>query len=446
MEEKLEKNIKSELNYTLNVEEDGVYAVTIKASCRPGWRNPWWLKIKGILEDIVDLHLDDDDLRIEIDGLVFKKPNGIKGLFNSPAAFSGTKTLGKIKTVILATHLNKGEHTLRFIPKGFPYLERVTLELLDDQSKFRRYFNLRAEKENYYSWYTLVPVKQRLNNFLLTAKADKTVDNTDDGDLKVAIDGEVQANKESRHPKSYFCGFNLKGKEETFSKELSLTGDVHYIELIADNQPTLVSLNLSFGEKSGVIPVDPKKSKEAFNPEYILKDSAFTDSSSLKEEEIEAFLKKHGEKYPNHIYHKVIEGRKVSFWIKKFTFESELNPKIILTKLQVEKGLIIGETSVNPTQDQLDWALGAGSLDTGNVEQYGEFFTQLKEAPYLFRSYFVNIKEAPFTHSNVDGRPLTTVNKATLAFYRYTPHLAGANLFYRVYSQFFGNDDLGGEI
>lgn len=433
-------------NYTLNVEEDGIYAVTVKASCRPGWRNPWWLKIKGVLEDIIDLHLDDDDLRIEIDGLVFEKPMGIKGLFNSPAAFSGTKTLGKIKTVILVIHLNTGEHTLRFIPEGTPYLDKVTLELLNDQSKFLSYLNLQTEKENYYSWYTLVLVEQKLNNLLLSAKADKAGDDTDDADLKIIIDGEVQANKESRHPKSYFCGFSLKGREDTFEKELNLTENTHYIELIADNQPTLVGLRVSFGDKSETLLSDPKKSREAFNPKYLLKDSAFIDSSSMTEEEIEFFLKNHGEIYPNHIYHKALEGRGVSYWIKKFCFEGALNPRIILTKLQAEKGLVTGETSVNPTQNQMDWALGAGSLDTGNIARYSGLFTQLKEAPKLLKGYFVNLKEAPFTHGNVDGRPLTVMNKATFSFYKYTPHLAGADLFYRVYNQFFGNDDLGGEI
>lgn len=37
-------------------------------------------------------------------------------------------------------------------------------------------------------------------------------------------------------------------------------------------------------------------------------------------------------------------------------------------------------------------------------------------------------------------------NRATYALYRYTPHIAGADLFYRVYAQFFGKEDLGGKI
>lgn len=446
MEEKFNKDIKTEFNYGFDVEEDGVYTITAKASCRPGWRNQWWLKIKGVLEDIIDLHLDDDDLRVEIDDILFRKPKGRKGLYNSPAAFSGTKTLGKTKTVIWIIRLGRGEHTLHFIPERAPYLYSVQIEPLNNRDRFLSYLSIRAEEENYYSWYTLVSVNQKLDSFLLSAKADKKETETDDDDLRIVIDGEIQRNKESRHLTSYFCGLSLKGRAITLNKRLNLIEGTHYFEVFADKQPTLLGLGVIFEKASTSIPTDPTKSKEIFNQKYVLKDSAIADYSSLSEEEIEAFLGKHGESHPNHICHKVIGERKISFWIKKFTFETGLNPKIIITKLQAEKGLITGDTSINPTQDQLDWALGAGSLDTGNVGQYGGLLTQLREAPRLFKNYLASQDKSPYIHSNVDGQPLTVVNNATLALYTYTPHLAGANLFYRVYSQFFGNNDLGGEI
>jgi len=41
---------------------------------------------------------------------------------------------------------------------------------------------------------------------------------------------------------------------------------------------------------------------------------------------------------------------------------------------------------------------------------------------------------------------ITVINRATYSFYRYTPHIEGADLFYRIYDQFFGKDDLGGKI
>lgn len=446
MEEKFDKRVESEINYAFDVEKDGIYEVVIKASCQPGWRNHWWLKIKSFLEDVVDLHLDDDDLRVEIDGITFKKPLGKEGLFNSPTAFSGTKILGKTKTVVFIVHLNKGTHHIHFIPKGLPYLEGIYVNYLTYQSKFLSYLNLRAEKENYYSWYTLALVKLKFHSLSISAKADKNTGETDDDDLKIVVDGVIQENKINSHQKSYFCGFVLKGQEAHYYKELNSTEDIHYVELMADNRPTLLGLNVLFDKDPESTMIDPEIKGEVFNPKYIIKDSSFINDGSLNEREIETFLKEYGEKYPNHVYRKVIEGKKISFWIKKFAFENQINPKVILAKLQAEKGLIIGETSTNPTQDQLNWALGAGSLDTGNVESYRGLLTQLRESPRLFRNYLTKIEGAPLTHSNVDGQPLTVINKATLALYKYTPHMAGANLFYRIYSQFFGNDDLGGEI
>lgn len=445
MGEKFNRKIESEFSYIFKVNADGNYALTIKASCRPGWGNRWWLKIKDVIKDILNLHLDDDDLRLEIDGIVFKKPGGKRGLYNSPAAFSGTKILGKTKTVILVISLSEGEHTIRFIPDGAPYLESVFIEPIGNQNNFSGYFNLQAEKENFYSWHTSVFVESVLNHFTLTAKADILVNSSDDDDLKMIIDGEVQENKDSRHTKSFFCGSSLKGREKTFDKKLNLARGTHYIELFADNQPILISFSASFGGETTFVPNDPRVKKEEFNPLYVIKDSAFANSNSLNEEEIEDFLKRYGERYPNHIYHKNIEGKQLSFWIKKFTFESRINPKIILAKLQAEKGLIVGETSIEPSQNQLNWALGAGSLDTGNIDNFGGLFTQIKKSPGLLEGYLLDIDAPPFIHNNVDGKPLTVINKSTLVLYRYTPHLDGINLFYRVYSQFFGNDDLGGE-
>ena len=41
---------------------------------------------------------------------------------------------------------------------------------------------------------------------------------------------------------------------------------------------------------------------------------------------------------------------------------------------------------------------------------------------------------------------MRAVNASTYSLYKYTPHLAGARLFYDVYKRFFGGDDLGGVL
>lgn len=183
------------------------------------------------------MHLDDEDLRVEIDGKAFGKPKGERGLFNSPAAFSGTKTLGKTKTVVFVIYLGKDSHIIKFIPDGSPYLESVEITKFDNPQKFISYLNIQAEDENYYSWFTFIIVNLPLKSISLTAQAG--IREKDDDDLKIVIDGEVQKNPQNRHKHSYFCGLTLKGKEDTFIKELNLEKDIHYLELFADKMPIL---------------------------------------------------------------------------------------------------------------------------------------------------------------------------------------------------------------
>lgn len=445
MKKEFKTEITSVLIYSFEISEDGIYVITIRASCKPGWRNRWWLTLKGFLENILDLHLDDQDLRIEIDDQVFRKPKGKKGLFNSPAAFSGTKTLGKTKTVVFFLQLARGPHSITFIPDGSPYLESVDVTKSDNPQKIISYLNTKAEDEHYYSWYTFTLVDLPLTFVSITVQAGIN-EGKDDDDVKIVINDNLQENPNSRHKKSYFCGFTLKGKENSFTKTLHLLRDTHHIELFTDRTPTLKSITLLLTEEKELRLSDTSKREDVLNSHYVIKDTAFIDDDSMTEEEIEGFLKEYGENYPNHLYHRIFEGKKSSFWIKKITTEFEINPRIILTKLQIEGLLIIGKDAINPLQEQFDWALGAGKTDTGTFPQYKGFLTQLKAGTRIFKEVVQELKEPPFVHKNVDGKPLTVLNRATYALYRYTPHIAGADLFYRVYAQFFGKEDLGGKI
>lgn len=245
IKEVIKKEIKSFYSYPFELTENGLYNITIRASCKPGWKNKWWLKFKGFLEDIINLHLDDDDLRVEIDSLTFGKPNGKKGLFNSPAAFSGTKTLGKIKTVVFIAELRKGNHRIKFVSQRSAYLEDITIEKSLNPEKVEFYPEVKAEDENYYSWYSFVLVEQTLKSFSINAQAGVSAPGKDDDDLKIVIDGEVRKNPLSSHKDSYFCGFSLKGKEHSYTEDPNFKIGTHYIELFADKTPTLHSVKFT---------------------------------------------------------------------------------------------------------------------------------------------------------------------------------------------------------
>lgn len=245
LKEIFRKEIDSTFSYPFNLPETGLYTITIRASCKPGWRNKWWLSFRGFLEDILDFHLDDEDLRVEADDLKFNKPGGQRGLFNSPAAFSGTKTLGKIKTVVFVVELIKGNHQIKFIPQRSAYLEEITMEKAIDPETIELHPDVKAEDGNYYSWYTFVLVEQPLRSLSITAQADVPVLGKDDDDLKLVVDGEVRRNPLSRHKDSCFCGFTLKGGEHTYAEDLNLEIGTHYIELFADKTPILHSVKFT---------------------------------------------------------------------------------------------------------------------------------------------------------------------------------------------------------
>ena len=311
--------------------------------------------------------------------------------------------------------------------------------------------NAQSQNKNRQPWITIALVDLPLKFVDATVICRKRF--LDSDDVKLIIDGKVQKN-----PDSNWWGKNwlwqgrlMNGKTETKRVEPNLSKGVHYIELWSDEMPTLEKLSLGFGaENCGDDDeiTDPIKVSDEFNPLYVLKDSAFVNNSSMNEEDIQAFLDSyHKVRDKNHISKIEFEGKKSAYWIKKTADENSVNPRLLLTKLQVEQQLINGEESINSSKDQLDSAMGVGVLDGGIVlEEFQGFATQLLNAARTFRSHFDRAKNDNFTHENIDGKSLTLLNASTYSLYKYTPHIEGAELVYKVYAGFFGTNDLGGPI
>ena len=133
-----------------------------------------------------------------------------------------------------------------------------------------------------------------------------------------------------------------------------------------------------------------------------------------------------------------------------------ISPRVLLTKLQSEQGLIIGPRSINPTQSQFDWALNAGYTETTIYAKYKGFTTQMISAPKEFlRKWYDKATELDYLLSvDIDESPesddwqyLKVLNAATFSMYKFTPHIyEGGRLVYTIYKGFFGTSDLGGLI
>jgi hypothetical protein len=224
------KKIKENFDYEFEIEESGLYAIEIIASCK-SWRQNL-IKFTSFFKD--------DDLSVKIDNIEFPKLNGKKGLFDGEAAWNGNNLKGLKKINIFLIKLEKGNHSVYFLINQEPHLESVNIFKLQDLKNisYTPKSNNPPEDGNRRQWLNFVIVNLPLKNLSITASAEKR--EGDDDDLKLIIGGEIQKNIEPKsHKYWYWCGRILKGKQKEFHKEVNLPQGLHYIELWADRMPTL---------------------------------------------------------------------------------------------------------------------------------------------------------------------------------------------------------------
>ncbi len=456
-QEKINKIIKKNFDYTFDIKEEGLYLIEIIASCKSWKQN--LIKFISFFQD--------DDLTVKINDKEFPKLNGKRGLFDGEVAWNGNNLKSVSKTNVFVVHLDKDKNTIHFLVNKKPLLKSIKISMVENLEKiiYIPTTNNPAEDGNRRQWVNFILVDLPVKELSIQATA-KTYKGQDDDDIKLIIDGEIQKNNEDKSHKNWFwCGKTSKGKEKEFKsllqrkrgyKKLRLKQGLNYIELWADKKPFLHKVEMDVErirekieeEQSKIQYNDPIKIVEGFNPKYVLKDSAFNDKDAMNEKDIEDFLNKyHTIKDKPHISKIKFKGKKTSYWINKAAIEHFVNPKLLLTKLQAEQRLIKGDKAINPSKYQLNGSMGVGMFDDGTViEELQGFINQINYAAKYFRKFYNEAESVHFTHENVDGKKLKTVNAATYSLYKYTPHIAGPELVYKVYKGFFNTDDLGGTL
>lgn len=185
----------------------------------------------------------------------------------------------------------------------------------------------------------------------------------------------------------------------------------------------------------------------AFDKNFLIQDRRLQRYDDV---DVEAFLVEH----ESGLADLALEGKPIHQVISAACSESGVDPRVILTKLQVEQGLI---SKQHPSQTALDWALGYGCPDSGTrLEQYRGLGKQIKAAAATLRGY-LNPSNSMYVGGYVgkdwkvsDGT-VTCVNIATAALYRYTPWIGAAKvlrweipfgnyLFYLVWKGYFGEE------
>ena len=250
-QEKFNKIIEENFDYTFNNKEEGIYLIEIIASCKSWKQN--LIKFISFFKD--------DDLTIKINKKEFPKLNGKRGLFDGEVAWNGNNLKGLSKTNVFAVRLDKGNHKIHFLVNQKPFLKSIKISMVENLEKiiYIPAENNPAEDGNRRQWinFTLVDLPVKRLNIQATAKTYK---GEDDDDIKLIIDGEIQKNAEDKsHKNWYWCGRTSKGVEKEFNKKLRLKQGLNYIELWADRKPFLHKVEM---ELRKIKKKEPKKEKE----------------------------------------------------------------------------------------------------------------------------------------------------------------------------------------
>lgn len=185
-----------------------------------------------------------------------------------------------------------------------------------------------------------------------------------------------------------------------------------------------------------------------FNPNSIITDFEYTDYTSMSIDEIQYFLEQKGSGLATYKTAD-IDGKikKASEIIYRVANDYKISPKFILVLLQKEQSLI--ETT-NPTQYQLDWAVGFARCDDPilcspeNVAEYQGFAKQVDRGIARQRFYLENASKSWLKSANntylIDGYKITPINQATANLYSYTPHYHGNYNFWVIWNRYFSKN------
>lgn len=182
---------------------------------------------------------------------------------------------------------------------------------------------------------------------------------------------------------------------------------------------------------------------EEFTPGHIISDFELRDTSSMSLNDIKAFLYSK----PGAIKRMTFEDidgqmRSAAEIIFRASMAYQISPKYLLAVLQKEQSLI---EDPDPSQDQLDWAMGYAVCDSCSkddpiIQKFKGFAKQVDRAAFRNKYYIDHPYE--FRHQvgetyMIDNQEVTIYNRATANLYNYTPHIHGNYNFWKLWNRYF---------
>ncbi|MCR1980960.1 hypothetical protein NSA53_01735 [Cellulosimicrobium cellulans] len=235
--------------------------------------------------------------------------------------------------------------------------------------------------------------------------------------------------------------------------------------------------------------------RETWDPGFIISDSVFYDSGAMSVAQIDAFLRSKGagcvagerpclKDYTENTRawpaepgicsgYTARNGETAAQILQRVGASCGINPRVLLVMLQKENSLV---DRTRPTARSYDAAMGFGCPDTApcNTEYYG-FFNQVYRAARQYKVYAANPTRYNYQagrsnyiaynpKASCGGSQVYIRNQATASLYIYTPYqpnaAALANVygsgdscsaygnrnFWRLFTDWFGNPQLGGYL
>jgi hypothetical protein len=162
-----------------------------------------------------------------------------------------------------------------------------------------------------------------------------------------------------------------------------------------------------------------------FDPEWIVSDHFFNKSTAVTSEAIQSFFENspYGRSW---LADATFDGMPASRIIHDAAQEFQLNPIMLIARMQVEKSLV--SATSKPRKSRIDFAMGCGCPDyQACSSRYQGFTNQIKCAAETMRLLYVDSENkatqwtAGKTARTLDGTYVTPANHATASLYAYTP-------------------------
>ena len=222
------KKTEEDFDYNFNVNQEGIYSILIEVSASKNQ----FLKVE----------LDEIILR----GIITSRKDQY---YSIPPDWNGNLLKGTTKIVILVARLSKGNHVLKFKPKGeIQIIAEPKVNLLSASELATLLENIQSEEKNRQEWITIALIDLPLKELEVTVTCQKRFWESDD--VGLIIDDKIQKNPNPFlwwGKNWYWQGRKLKGTARTDAFSLKLARGLHYVELWADKTPVLNTLKLDLG-------------------------------------------------------------------------------------------------------------------------------------------------------------------------------------------------------